>query len=157
MNIGSIEYGIRDLQWVMQDLIKEICAIWFVITMRADGAPELEEVSCRAIRSPGFRVTRNFAMTSQNVTKQCCIASDVTEKKNIIAALEHRRVCQDNPRPLGSLCLVDDAGHQRLLSSRCVFSKQNWECCNSRFSRYCWKRTHLPARSTPPFHQPDSP
>ena len=122
MNVGSIEYRIRDLQPVMQHLIKEICAIWFVITMRADGAPELEEVSCRAIRSPGFRVTRNFAMTSQNVTKQCCIASDVTEKKNIIAALEHRRVFQDNPRPFQApLCSVDDAGHQRLLSSRLRF------------------------------------
>jgi hypothetical protein len=122
MNIGSIEYGIRDLQAVMQDLIKEICAIWFVITMRADGAPEPEEVSWRAIRSPGFRVTRNFAMTSQNVTKQCCIASDVTEKKNIIAALEHRRVFQGNPRPFqASLCAVDDAGHQRLVSSQLRF------------------------------------
>ena len=66
---GSTEYRIRDLQMVMQDFIKEICAIWFVITMRADGAPELEEVSCRAIRHPGFGVTRNFGMTSQNVTK----------------------------------------------------------------------------------------
>ena len=50
------------------------------------------------------------------------MASDVTEKKNIIAALEHRRVFQDNPRPFQApLGLVDDAGHRRLPSSRLRF------------------------------------
>jgi hypothetical protein len=46
----------------------------------------------------------------------------VTEEKNIIAALQHRRVFQDDPRPFQtSLCLVDDAAHQRLPSSRLRF------------------------------------
>ena len=42
------------------------------------------------------------------------MASDVTEKKNIIAALEHRRVFQDNPRPFQApeqaVAMADAAG-----------------------------------------------